>query len=167
MFTYITVVSLTNFTNSSNSAGTGMKARAIISSEFFMLMEHSALPEEMMLNYTKLGVAPGGNGYAKIWDISCQGFNDTLEGINVIWHSIHYPIGISFDNAPIHAMFCAGTLRTRVTLIEEYCTIFKTAQVQLNFDTEDRQHIDRAFSALWKKGSQMSSLWHRLRRRRS
>ena len=104
-----------------------------------MLMEHSALPEEMM---RKLGVAPGGNGYAKIWDISCQGFNDTLEGINVILHSIHYPIGISFDNA----MFCAAMLRTRVTLIEEYCTIFKTGQVQLNFDIEDRKHIDGAFS---------------------
>ena len=129
--------------NSSKSAGTGLKARAINSSEFLMLMEYSALPEVMM---RKLGVAPGGDGYARIWDVSCQGFYETLEGINVTWHSIHYPVGISLDNAPIHTMFRAAMLRPRVPLIEEYRTIFNAAMVELNFDIEDRQHIDRAFS---------------------
>lgn len=123
-----------------------MKARSLNGSEFLMMMEYSALRKIMS---RILGVQLGEEGSKQVWDSCCKEYYNAMGCPNgLTYHSVHFPFGLSLDNAPIHKRFRKAMVAPRVTLIQEYQALFEAALLELGFDIEDRQHRERAIKAV-------------------
>lgn len=108
-----------------------MIAQALNSSEFRMMMDAFALPKFMR---RALGGDLCEDNRAQ-WDQACKDYYEAMGSPSYLsWMDVLIPFGISFDNAPVHKAYRKAALRPRVTLHEEFRTLFEHAVTGLNFD---------------------------------
>lgn len=119
-----------------NSLATSSKnviARALNSSEFRMMMDACCLP-------TFMAKCLGGDLCAatrEAWDEKCKQYYYAMGSPpHLHWMDVLIPFGISFDNAPTHMAYRKEALRPRVSLHEEFRTLFEHAVTGMQFDID-------------------------------
>lgn len=127
-----------------NSVATSIKnmfASALNSSEFRMMMDAFALPGFMRR-------ALGGDLTEETratWDQKCKDYYEAMGSPpSITWMDVLIPFGISLDSASQHKAYRKEAVRPRVTLHEEFKTLFEHARTGLQFDLWDA--LKQAFS---------------------
>lgn len=156
-----------------NSVATSIKnvfASALNSSEFRMMMDAFALPRFMR---RALGADLTEDTRAT-WDQKCKEYYEAMGSPpSLTWMDVLIPFGISFDHASPHKAYAKVALRPRVSLQEEFRTLFEHAVTGLQFNIWDA--LEQAFSeakrAFMKqrvdlcgqkgKAKQADEAWHR------
>lgn len=115
-----------------------MFAQALNASEFRMMMDAYAVPEFMRRTL-------GGDlsqATKATWDQKCKEYYVAMGSpAHLTWMDIVIPFGISFDNAPVHRAYRKAALRPRVTVHEEFRTLFEHAVTGLNFNIDHELQI--------------------------
>jgi len=105
-----------------------MKARAMPASEMLEMMQH------LMDNFLwkALGQQALSNATHALWDNLCKEHFRRMRPIHssLCWQDVHFPFGISLDNAPIHSRSHEAVMAVRVNnRMEEYEPLFTAAEL--------------------------------------
>lgn len=113
-----------------------MKARAMPASEMLEMMQH------LMDNFLwkALGQQALSNATHALWDNLCKEHFRRMRPIHssLCWQDVHFPFGISLDNAPIHSRSHEAVMAVRVNnRMEEYEPLFTAAELELELELND------------------------------
>ena len=99
-----------------------------------MLMDAFALPQFM---HRALGADLTEDTRAT-WDQKCKDYFEAMGSpVYLTWMDVLIPFGISFDNASVHKAYRKEAVRPRVSLQEEFRTLFEHAVTGLQFNLWD------------------------------